>query len=77
MLFDYTTPAIQFWNKNRILHYSRISQDNPTIWGPLLEKALAKIGANYANIKGGFSAQISRTLLGCPVFSQLISLDGR
>lgn len=43
------------------------------MWGPLLEKAMAKIGANYGNIKGGFSSHASRAILGCPVFGQKIT----
>ena len=47
ILFDYTTPSLERWSGQiKSLHYSRISQRNPSMWGPLLEKAMAKVGAN-------------------------------
>ena len=46
------------------------------LWGPLLEKAWAKMKGSYANSNIGFVQNSFRALLGCPVFDyKTSSLD--
>lgn len=49
------------------LAYADINYDSPTLWGPLLEKAWSKILINYENSRGGYSGQVIKALLGCPL----------
>jgi len=37
------------------LDHVQFNVDHPSLWGPLLEKAWAKIDANYINSEAGFS----------------------
>ena len=39
------------------------------MWGPLLEKAWAKVKGSYSNSEHGFAANGIRALTGAPVFS--------
>jgi len=68
LLFEYSTPSwTSITGDLKNLFYARISQDNPALWAPLLEKAFAKVGTNYGNTEGGLPYLTTRALLGCPV----------
>ena len=57
----------EFAFKNDQLYFSDIGE-NQTIWGPILEKAWAKMKGSYSNADGGFVHSGIRALVGCPVF---------
>ena len=48
------------------LLFGRLSEDYPSIWAPLLEKAYAKYIGNMVNLHAGQVSTALRTLLGCP-----------
>lgn len=58
---------VLFDNKNDELYFSNPSTKSPSLWGPLLEKAWAKMLMNYSNIDAGQSHIALRAILGCPV----------
>ena len=39
------------------------------MWGPIIEKAYAKMNGNYEFVNGGFVENGIRTLVGAPVFT--------
>ena len=43
--------------------------DNNSRWGPIFEKAWAKMKGNYAQADGGFTANGLRSITGVPVFT--------
>lgn len=47
--------------------------DNGSLWGPILEKAFAKVKGSYAAANGGFTATGIRALTGIPVFDYWFS----
>lgn len=52
--------------------YLKFAQPDPkyrTMWGPILEKAWAKLKGNYDNVDGGFLENGIRALTGIPVFA--------
>ena len=51
------------------LKFSKQSADNLAIWGPMLEKAWAKVRGNYLNTEGGLVKDGLRLLTGAPVFT--------
>ena len=55
------------------LFFGNPNQYHPSLWGPLLEKAWAKVDMNYENAEGGWQHHVLRTLLGCPVFAYRMS----
>jgi hypothetical protein len=43
------------WDNNKKdLFFANPNSNNPSIWGPILEKAWSKIQFNYFNTNGGF-----------------------
>jgi hypothetical protein len=46
-----------------------MDKDKSAMWGPLLEKAWAKLKGSYEAADGGFLESGMRALTGCPVFS--------
>jgi len=42
--------------------------DNGNLWGPILEKAFAKVKGSYAMANGGYTVSGIRSLTGLPVF---------
>ena len=42
-----------FSEKGPNLLFGRISEDYPSLWAPLMEKAYSKIVGNYINVKDG------------------------
>lgn len=40
-----------------------------TLWGPILEKAFAKIKGSYSAVKGGYLVSGLRALTGAPVYN--------
>lgn len=46
------------------------------MWGPILEKAWAKIKGNYAQANGGFVVSGLRSLTGVPTFTYYVSTAG-
>ena len=53
-------------NHAKDLYFANPNTNNPSIWGPLLEKAWSKIQFNYFNSNGGFQFVTLKALLGCP-----------
>ena len=43
------------------------------MWGPIIEKAWAKVKGSYGNVDGGFIENGIRALTGAPVFSYFSS----
>jgi|DEB0MinimDraft_12_1074336.scaffolds.fasta_scaffold44482_1 hypothetical protein len=56
-----------------LLKFAQPNTDNTAIWGPLLEKAWAKIKGSYNTADGGFVETGLRSLIGVPVFSYKVS----
>jgi len=56
--------------------YSESTQTNSKMWGPILEKAWAKVTGSYANYFGSYGSQVTwaeagiRALTGLPVITQ-------
>ena len=48
--------------------FAQPSTDKTAIWGPVFEKAWAKVKGNYLNAAGGRNEQGIRSLTGVPVF---------
>jgi hypothetical protein len=55
------------------LKFAQEDKSNTAMWGPLLEKAWAKVKGSYDNADGGFVQTGLRALTGLPVFSYKIS----
>ena len=51
------------------LYFAFLSKDKKTIWGPVLEKAYAKLIGNYNRLAGGFLENGIRSLTGAPILS--------
>ena len=49
--------------------YGQVDKDKAAMWGPLLEKAWAKMKGTYEGADGGFLENGLRALTGCPVFT--------
>ena len=49
--------------------FAQPSPDNKAIWGPVFEKAWAKVKGNYLNSEEGFNQEAMIALTGIPVFS--------
>ena len=62
MLFRGTQPPYS-------LKFSKQSRDDLAIWGPVLEKAWAKVRGNFVNVDGGVVKNGLRLLTGVPVFT--------
>ena len=62
MLFRGTQPPYS-------LKFSKQSRDDLAIWGPVLEKAWAKVRGNFINVDGGVVKNGLRLLTGVPVFT--------
>lgn len=45
---------------------------NNEVWGPLLEKAFAKVKGTYSHVNGGYAVSGLRMLIGSPVFHYAI-----
>lgn len=45
--------------------------DNNNLWGPIMEKAFAKVKGTYAHANGGFVPNGLRSLLGSPIFDNV------
>lgn len=54
---------------NPELRFSKESHDGKAIWGPILEKAWAKVRGNYLNADGGIVKNGLRLLTGVPVYT--------
>ena len=50
--------------------------DNNSLWGPILEKAWAKVKGGYENSEGGFVQNGLRSIMGCPIFQYEVSEIG-
>jgi hypothetical protein len=50
--------------------------DEGAMWGPILEKAWAKVKGNYAQANGGFVVSGMRTLTGVPTFTYFLDTAG-
>lgn len=53
--FMFDKKVIQF-NRTTDLAYGDINPEHPSLWGPLLEKAWAKLNLDYENTGGGHTA---------------------
>ena len=51
------------------LYFAFLSKDKKTIWGPVLQKAYAKLIGNYPRLSGGFLENGIRSLTGAPILS--------
>lgn len=49
-------------------YFARIGGNGDSLWGPILEKAFAKIKGSYAATTGGFTVTGIRALTGAPTF---------
>lgn len=58
---------------NPTLRFAKESHDEKAIWGPVLEKAWAKVRGNYLNADGGIVKNGLRLLTGVPVYSYTAS----
>lgn len=56
---------ILLWENS--LNFASVGE-NKNLWGPLVEKAFAKMKGNYATASGGFTVNGLRSLVGAPVF---------
>jgi hypothetical protein len=50
------------------IEYAAKVPDNYAIWGPLIEKAWAKVRGNYLQSSGGTFGEGIKAVIGCPVF---------
>jgi len=50
------------------MKFAKPSSDFSNMWGPIIEKAYAKVKGNYLNAEGGLVANGIRALTGIPVF---------
>jgi len=53
------------------MKFTRPSTDLKNMWGPIIEKAYAKVKGNYLNAEGGVVENSIRALTGIPVFRYL------
>ena len=53
--------------KKPIPAYARPNPIHRSLWGPLLEKAWAKLNMNYLNMQGGTNWMMMQAMLGCPI----------
>ena len=50
-----------------MLYFAKVGKESQ-IWGPLVEKACAKMKGTYYDSGGGFTQSGLRALVGCPVY---------
>lgn len=56
------------WSRDKDeLLFAKLGSESQ-IWGPLVEKAWAKMKGSYDNADGGFGVSGTRALIGCPVY---------
>jgi hypothetical protein len=53
--------------------FAKPNEKDNAIWGPVFEKAWAKVKGNYLNAEGGFNEEGIRSLTGIPVFDYKIN----
>ena len=59
---------LPFYNGGLLfLHYTSYNGDN-NYWAPLMEKAAAKVFANYENLNYGWQSESLRILTGAPTY---------
>ena len=55
------------------LKFAQVNMNDQAMWGPILEKAWAKVKGSYETADGGFVQTGLRAMTGVPVFSYLVS----
>jgi len=68
--FLYSKPGANYLP---LLKFAQPNSANTAIWGPLLEKAWAKVKGSYNTADGGFVETGLRSLIGVPVFGYKVS----
>lgn len=63
-----------FQNQNNpYLVFAQMDTQKETIWGPLYEKAWAKVKGSFDIAEGGYAEMSLRTLTGAPVLRETLS----
>lgn len=62
---DYLPFVLNYWTKEERLYYSQVGSDN-SLWGPLVEKAIAKSVGNFWHLDTGINADGVSILNGGP-----------
>ena len=77
-LFMYNQNGVQYKDtkpENNYPLFAQLDSSKTVLWGPVFEKAWAKVKGNYLNAASGYNVEGIRSLVGVPVFGYYSSTD--